>query len=693
MTFVKKQPKTAVINVVDNFNGTDIIDPYRWLEEDSLETHQWIKRENSYTKSIIDRIPEKEKYKKRLEKLYHVDSVGIPVPRRKRYFYLERKGSEDLAVLYVQIGLKGKPKVLIDQNSFSKDKTTVLKTHSPSWNGDLLAYGISQASNDQQSIYVMDTDTGKNLSDIIPAEVYPGSIAWKPDDSGFLYTRRHTNVPEGEEKFHKKLYFHSLGNNFENDQLIYGENLAKEDMPTASISRDDRYLLVTVHIFSSKKEKTEVYFKDLRDKKSKFIPVVKGVNASFYASIQYDTIFVITNYKAPQWKIMSVNVKDIPKGIKGWKNVIQENKKCVINNYRIVQNLIFVVTLENIYSKVKVYSLEGKFINEISLPSIGSVDSITGEQDGHELFLSFSSYLIPTTIYRYDLKSCQLAELKRVRIGIPYKLFTVKQIMFSSKDGTKIPMFLVHKNSIKLTGNNPTLVYGYGGFNADIKPGFNRTIIPFLEDGGIYVDVNLRGGGEFGEKWHKAGMKDKKQNVFDDFIAATQWLIENNYTNPTKLSIFGWSNGGLLVGAAITQHPELFKVAVIGAPVADMLRYHLFYGGRLWIQEYGIADHKNEFKYLLKYSPYHNVRDGKKYPAVLILTADKDDRVHPMHAFKLSAKLQHSNASDNPILIRIEAKAGHSGAASIRRYIEQSSDMWGFIYWQLGMTSNKEQKL
>lgn len=691
MLNVSRQPKSEVLNVVDEIHGVRVADPYRWLEEKTRKTTNWINRQNSYTKSLINKIPVKKRLKQQLKKLYEIDSIGIPFPRGNRYFLIERKGSEDLSILYVQDNLKGKQRVLIDQNKLSKDKTTVIKGWSPSWDGKFLAYSLSEASNDQASIYVMDVDNGKRLPDLIPGHLYPSwYVTWKPDNSGFWYTHRHPKASKGEEKYHQKLYFHSLGTDFKNDPLIFGEDLTKEDIPSAQISKDGRYILITVYVSSSKKEKTEIYFKDLRDIKSDFIPLVKGVDSLFYGSVYKDTIFIVTNYKAPKWKIMSIKVKEAKRGIKAWKTAIPESKNFIVNSCIVIQDHLYVETLEDAHSRLKIYDLKGGFIKEISLPTIGSIGSLTGEEDGEELFFSFSSYLVPSTIYRYDPKSKQTTEFKKVKVEIIEESFAVKQIWYSSKGGTKVPMFLVHKKDLKLDGDNPTLVYGYGGFNLNITPGFDRTLIPFLEDGGIWVDTILRGGGEFGEEWHKAGMQNKKQNVFDDFIAATEYLIKHKYTNTNRLGIFGWSNGGLLVGAVITQRPELFKAAVIGAPVLDMLRYHLFHGGRYWIQEYGSVVNKNEFKYLLNYSPYHNVKEGKEYPAVLILTADKDDRVNPMHAFKMAARLQQANRSGNPVLIRIEIKAGHSGAAPIYKFVEQYADIWGFIYWQLGMVSTKD---
>lgn len=680
-----KPPITPQKIIKETIHGITISDPYRWLEEEGTKTNNWIGQQNNHTKSLLNNIPVKNKIADRLTELYTIDSIGIPVPKENRYFFIERKGSEELSVLYVQDNIKSKPRILIDQNKLSKDKTTVMKGWSPSWDGKLLAYSLSKSSNDQADIYVMDTITGKKLSDVIPKDPYPSwHVTWNPNNSGFWYTHCHPKAPKGEAKYHQKLYFHTLGTDFRDDPLIFGENLAKEDTVTTQISKDGRYLLITVYLSSSKKQKTEIYLKDLSYTESSCIPVIKGINSLFFASIYDDTLFIITNHKAPKWKILSVNVKDVKHGAKTWKTVIPEGKESVIDNYLIIKGNLFVTTLENVHSVLKVYNLQGKFIKEISLPTIGSINVLSGEQDGNELFFNFSSYLIPNIIYRYDLISQRTLEFKKVKIGIRDDLFTVKQIWYFSKDSTKIPMFLIHKKGIKLDGNNPTLIYGYGGFNINMTPTFNRTIIPFLENGGIYVDTILRGGGEFGEEWHKAGMKKKKQNVFNDFLAAAEHLIKHKYTNPNRLGIFGWSNGGLLVGAAITQRPELFKAAVIGAPVLDMLRYHLFHGGRHWIQEYGSIEDASEFKYLLQYSPYHNVDNQTNYPAILLLTTDKDDRVHPMHAFKMAAKLQQA-ISSKPVLIRIETNAGHSGAAPVHKFVEQYTDMWSFLYWQLEM--------
>lgn len=684
----KKSPKTKTVNIVEKIHGIEVVDPYRWLEEDSQEVQEWAEEQNDYSRLFLDKIPARKIIKKRLNKLFRINSIEAPVSKGNRYFFEERKAEDDLGILYVQDGIDGSPRVLIDPNKLSEDKTTVLHSWYPSSDGKLLAYCLSEVGNDQAAVYVLDVSTGKNLSDFIPAEIYPSlysSIEWAPDNSGFWYTHRGFDAPKGEEKFHQKLYFHKLGRDFKDDPVIFGQDIEKEDIPGIEVSKDGRYLLVTVFVASAEKDRTEIYFQDRHNSKKEFLPIVKGIGDTLFSgTFHRDKIYILTNHQAPFWKIVAVDVENATKGIDKWKTVVPEGKY-PINNLVIVDDDLFVETLENVHSELKIYQLDGKFISRIELPTVGSINAVSGNKEGKEFFFEFSSFCFPYTIYRFDLKTRKSTIFKKMDAGIDADLFKVDQVWYASKDGTKIPMFLVYKKSLRLNGKNPAMLYGYGGFNVNESPSFQKNIIPFLENNGIYALASIRGGGEFGEKWHKAGMLEKKQNVFDDFISAAEYLIEKRYTNPGRLAIFGWSNGGLLVGAVLTQRPDLFKVAVIGAPVIDMLRYHKFHGGRHWISEYGSVEDSGQLKYLLSYSPYHNVKDGMNYPAVLILTADKDDRVHPMHAFKMAARLQAANTSENPILIRVEMKAGHGGANPVYKIIEQYADLWSFVFWQLGI--------
>lgn len=679
-----RQPITKKVKVIDEIHGLKVTDPYRWLEEDGKEIQKWVKSQNAFTHSFLNYIPQRKLIKKRLEELFRIDTIGIPVPRGNRYFLQERKKSEDLGVLYVQEGLRGSPRVLIDPNKLTKNKTTILKRWVPSKDGKLLAYSLSEAANDQSSIRILDVDTGKNLRDIIPGEIYPHVSAWETNNEGFWYTRRYHKAPKNEKKLHEKLYFHKLGDDYRNDQLIFGEELAKEDHPWVSISEDGRYLLVTAFINSIGDRKTDLYLFDRKDPKGRFIPIVKGKDALFYGAIHRDSIFIMTNNNAPSWKVVKVRITEVENGVENWGIVIKESEN-IIEGFKLMKDKLFIEALENVHHTLKVYDLNGKFISDINLPDLGSIDSMIGEREGDEMFFGFSSFTIPRVIYRYDLRTNKYSEIKRIDVYFQSDLFKVKQVWYKSKDDTKVPMFLVFKRGLELNGNNPTIIYGYGGFNKSVTPKFNVSIIPFLESGGIYAVANIRGGGEFGEKWHRNGIRDKKQKSFDDFISAAEWLINNRHTSSERLASFGWSNGGLLTAAALTQRPELFKVVIIGAPVSDMIRYHKFFGGRNWIPDYGSAEDPKQFKYLIKYSPYHNIKGNTSYPSVLIVTADKDDRVHPMHAYKMAARLQEVNVSENPIILRVETKSGHGGASSVTRSIEQFTNIWSFVFWQLGV--------
>ncbi|OHA03946.1 MAG: hypothetical protein A3C16_00950 [Candidatus Sungbacteria bacterium RIFCSPHIGHO2_02_FULL_51_29] len=681
---------TRKVDVIDTIHGIRVPDPYRWFENDDEEVKQWLEAQSAKTRSVLDTIVARSSIKERLTQLFRIDTVGIPVPRGSRYFFEERKGDADLSVLYVQDGLDGHSRVLIDPNKLSEDKSTILHGWSPSDDGKLVAYGLSEAANDQASIYVLNVETGENLPDTIPAEIYPSphsSNVWNPDGSGFWYTHRHPDAPKGEEKFHQKLYYHELGRNYQDDPMVFGEDIAKEDIPWAEVSKDGNYLLVTVYKLSGKVESTALYLYDFRNPMKGFVPVVDNLEALFFGGIHRDRVYVQTNLNAPLWKLLSVRIGDILEsglGVDEFDVVIHESEH-KLERFTIVKDNLFVETQENVCSVFRYYLLDGQFVKDVPLATLGSLTGLSSEDEGEEFFFGFTSFLVPHNIYRLDLKSGQIALFKKAEGGVNTDRFTAKQVWYSSKDGTRVPMFLIHKKELKRNGNNPVMLYGYGGFNVSNAPVFSKSAVPFIENGGVYAIANIRGGGEFGEKWHEAGKRGKKQNVFDDFAAAAEWLIAENYTTSNRLAIFGWSNGGLLTATTLTQRPELFKAVVIGAPVTDMLRYHLFFGGRHWIPDYGSVEEQEMFHYLLAYSPYHNVKDGAHYPATLIVTADKDDRVHPMHAYKMAARLQEANASSHPILLRVETKAGHGSAPAIPRLVEMYADIWGFVFQQLEM--------
>ncbi len=683
-----RSTRTRVGKVVDEFFGTPVDDPYRWLEDgEDPEVQAWIETQNGRTRVALDPNPARPWIRQRLTQLLRLGAVGVPVPKRGRYFFEERKGADELPILYVQQGLDGSPRVLLDPNALTLGRTTAVQHWSPSPDGSFLAVGLSEAANDQAAIRVLSVETGEWLDDVIPADLYPSPqvpVEWAHDGRGFWYSRRRADTPTGEEKFHQKLYFHQLGRDFRDDPLIFGASFKKEDFPWVHLSHDGRYLLVNVAIRAERVRRTDVYLHDLWNPSRGFIPIVQNVEAEFFASFHRDRVLIQTNHEAPRWKLVAVRIQEVQDGIVRWEIVVPEGPG-PLETFAAVGDSVIVATLVNVCSVVRCYHLDGRLLSEISLPGPGTVTALRGEEEGSEVFFDFSSFLVPPTVFRYDLARSVLETYRTIDSGIDPGKFEVHQEWFTSQDGTRVPMFLVHKRGLRADGNNPTVLYGYGGFNISLPPAFLTTIVPFIESGGVFARANLRGGGEFGERWHEAGMREKKQNVFDDFLGAAEWLIEQGFTRPSKLAIFGRSNGGLLVGAAITQRPELFQAAIIGAPVLDMLRYHLFHGGRLWIPDYGSVEEPELFPYLLRYSPYHNVRDGEVYPATLLYTADRDDRVHPMHAYKMAALLQAATGSSRPIFLRVEAQAGHQGGVAVSKVVDLFSDVWCFVFEQLRM--------
>jgi len=684
-------PKTKKEDVVDIIHGKEIVDSYRWLEGvDSQETQTWLDKQNDYTKSILEVLPKRKELTQEFENLFYEETIGFPTPRNGYYFFTKRMADEDLAVLYVKKGLDGKPRILVDPNKISKEKgfAVNLAGYGISKDASFVTYGLSEAANDKASIYVMDVQTGLNLKDVIPGEFYPTTTSWSIDNKGFWYTRRKENAPKGEEKFHERVYYHVLGTSFDQDKLIFGESLAKEDNVWAYSTTDGRYLEIFVYVSSEVYRRSEIYLLDLHNPEKGFIPLVKDVKGDedifFQSTIHRDFVYINTNYKAQKGKIERVAISDIEKGMSAWETIIPESSEKIIEDLDVTGEKLFVLTLENVHSVLKEYSLTGQFKKEIILPTLGSSSSVVAEHEGDEGFFQFTSFAYPPTIFRIDFKTDEISAYEKQKIDFDTSEIVSEQVWSESKDKTRVPMFLIHNKNMKQNGKTPTVLYGYGGFGISLTPDFKKQIIPFLQRGGLYVIANLRGGGEFGESWHKSGTKKEKQNVFDDFIGCAEWLIKNQYTNSEHLAISGGSNGGLLVGAVMTQRPDLIKAVVMSVPVADMLRYHLFHGGRHWIPDFGSVEDEDIFPYLLAYSPYHNIKDVE-YPATIIVTSDQDDRVHPGQAFKMLAGLQEKNLSDNPILLRVERRAGHGGAVDISRYISRSVDEWSFLFWQLGV--------
>ncbi len=680
-------PPAREEDLKENIHGVGVADPYRWMEnERDPRLAGWIKAENKLTRQYLDKIPARKKILKRIKELQKVDTIDVPSPRQGLYFTMERKVGQDLGVFYVRKGLHGKKRALIDQNKLSPDKTATVRMIRIARDGSRLAYRVSRMSNDQGSVRVLDVKTGKMMRDSIPEDVYPafyGGVVWEPDGSGFWYSRLANGAPKGTPKLNHKIYYHRLGDDNRRDRMAFGDRIGRDDIPSISVSDDGRYLIASRTITTGKTESNDLYMQDRQGRSKRWRPVVEGYGAQFIKLPHRDKLYILTNHKAPNWKLMEVPFREVLRGMRAWRPVIPAGRY-PIQEVKIIRDRIFVETLENVHSVLEIYDLDGHFLKRIALPTLGSLSGMAGEPEGEEMFFGFTSFVTRFRVYRFDLKTGETGLFDAVRQNVDPERFVIKQVWCRSKDGTKIPLFLVHKKGLGRDGKSPTLLYGYGGFGISTTPSFNPTRLPFLEHGGIYAVANIRGGGEFGEKWHLAGTKGKKQNVFDDFTAAAQWLVRNKYTNPKKLAALGGSNGGLMMGAMVTQRPELFRAVVPMAPVMDMLRFHKFHSGIHWIADYGDPDKPRDSKYLLKYSPYHNLKE-RDYPATLVLTAEGDDRVHPMHAYKFTARLQKLNRSTNPILLRVESKAGHGGAASVSNSADQYADVYAFVFDRLGM--------
>lgn len=675
-----RPPETTVSAVVDTIHGVVITDPYRWLENgERSDVQKWTDQQNSYTRFRLDEIPQRQAIHKRLEELMSIGSLRTPVKRGDRVFYRKRSGTENQPKLYLRVGWENAPEVVIDPNIWSQEGIKAMDWWVPSDDGQLIAYGVSEGGSEKSTLYIRDVSTGQDLPDVIPHTRY-ADIAWLKDNSGFYYTRYPApgTVPGGEENYHQHVFFHKLGGSVNDDPTVFGEGRPKEEMPGISLSPDGRYLLLSLWQGWSK---SEIHFMDLK-KGGEFAPVVKDMDGLFWGQILNHTLYLFTNYKAPHYHIYAIDLRR-PEP-KNWKELIPESD-AILQNFDVVGNHLVVEAMENAYSHLRIYTLEGDLKTEIPLPTMGSVYGINGEWDADDLFFGFESFFLPITVYHYDMKSGNLDIFDQVVTDLDFSGFEHKQSWYKSKDGTKVSMFIVHKKGLKLDGNNFTLLTGYGGFNSSMTPYFSDGAYFWLESGGIYAIPNLRGGGEYGEEWHKAGMFENKQNVFDDFISAAEWLIDQGYTNPKRLATSGGSNGGLLVGAALTQRPDLFQAVVCRVPLLDMVRYHKFDIARLWIPEYGSAEDPDQFEYLHAYSPYHQARKGTDYPAVLLTAGTSDSRVNPLHARKMAALLQSFTISDRPVLLRVETKAGHGVGKPFGKRLEERTDIYSFLFWQLGM--------
>lgn len=667
--------------VTDNYFGTIIADPYRWLENDtSAETAAWVEAENKVTNAYLSKIPFRSKLLKRLTELANYEKISAPGKRYGKWYFSKNNGLQNQSVIYEMDELGGTPRVFLDPNTLSEDGTVALKGIYHSHNGRWTAYSISRSGSDWQEFFVIDKKTGQLTSDHIQWAKFSGA-AWRGD--GFYYSAY--DAPEkGKEFSHvneiQKIYYHKIGTPQSEDVLFYHNPAYPKRFYFVSVNDEETMMYLEE---GGEGSGNNLYVRDLRQDDSRFVQMTSDMDYSYYPIlVKGDSIYLYTNFGAPKGRIM---VTDIHRpGLRDWKDLIPE-QQYTLDGIDIINNLLILTYNRDACDHSYVYGLDGKLHHEVILPGVGSV-GFSGDKKGPECFYTFTSFTQPGTIYRYDIESNTSTLYSAPKVKFRMEDYTSEQVFFESKDGTRVPMFLTYKKGLKRNGKNPVFLYGYGGFNISLGPGFSATRIPFIESGGIYAQVNLRGGGEYGEEWHLAGTKMQKQNVFDDFIAAAEWLISENYTSSEKIAIVGGSNGGLLVGACMTQRPDLFRVAVPEVGVMDMLRYHKFTIGWNWAPDYGTSeDSKEMFEYLYGYSPLHNLKPGTAYPATLVTTADHDDRVVPAHSFKFAATLQECQKGSNPVIIRIDTKAGHGGGKPLAKVLEEQADIYGFIMYNLGM--------
>ena len=678
-------PKAKVAPVEDTVQGHKIVDRYRYLENgDDPDTKQYVEQELAYTRSLLDPLPGRDRINARLSQLLTIGTVGAPQIGGKYYFYTRREGNQNQPVLYVREGLNGTDRVLVDVNKMSTDGTVALDWWFPTDDGKYVAYGTSPNGSEESTLRLVESATGKLLPDTIERTRF-ASVAWKKDNSGFYYTRhpKKGDVPAGEEVYHVKVFYHDLGSDPAKDPLLFGEGRNAQDIPGVSLSEDGRWLLITVFQGWTK---SELYLQDLSSKNPP-VEITTGKEFLYSADFLKGKLYITTNEDAPRYRVLVADATN-PKR-ENWKELIPQTD-AVLQNASVTGGKLFAQYEHNASSELTIFDVDGKKLADIPLPTIGTVFATGGKWDSNELFFGFQSYTVPPSIYRYDLNDGKTSQWAKVDApSIDPSAFEVQQVWYNSKDGTRIPMFVVSKKGIEKNGKNPVLLTGYGGFNVSETPTFSRSMYLWMEHGGIYAVANLRGGAEFGEDWHRAGMLEKKQNVFDDFISAAEYLIAQKYTDKDHLSILGGSNGGLLMGAMITQRPDLFRVVVCAVPLLDMLRYQNFQIAKLWIPEYGSAEDPKQFDWLYAYSPYHHVKAGQEYPAILFMTADTDTRVDPMHAKKMAALMQaeakNGASKEKPILLRIETKAGHGQGKPVTKQIEENTDMYSFLFWQLGV--------
>lgn len=677
-------PQTKKVDHVDDYHGTQVVDPYRWLEDlDSPETRKWVEDENRVTFSWLAQVPARERIRQRLTTLWNYERYGLPHKKGGRYFYTHNDGLQNQSAIYVLERLDAQPRLLIDPNTLSADGTVALTDWVASEDGKLLAYGLAAAGSDWQDWHVLDVASGNKLADHIKWIKF-SRVSWAHDGRGFYYSRYDEPPPDEtytKANYFQKLYYHGLGDKQGKDTLVYKRDDEKEWGFDGEVTDDGAYLVVSV--WRGTDPKNQVFYKDLKQPDAPVVELLKGFEAEFkFIDNDGPLFWFVTDKSAPRRRVIAIDVSKPDE--RNWQSLIPETPD-TLQAASVVGDHFVCRYLHDACSAVKVHDLRGRHVRDVELPDLGSVSGFAGRRDDAETFYSFTSYTAPGTIYRYDVKTGTSGVFRDPKVAYDGSQFEARQDFYKSKDGTRVPIIVVGKKGWKRDGSNPTILYAYGGFNISQSPSFSVSTIAWLEMGGLYAVANLRGGGEYGREWHEAGMLDKKQNVFDDFLAAAQWLIDNKYTSPEKLAIRGGSNGGLLVGAAITQRPELFAAAVPAVGVMDMLRYQKFTIGWAWVNEYGSSDDAKQFQTLIKYSPLQNLKPGTKYPATLITTGDHDDRVVPGHSFKFAAALQAAQAAEKPVLIRIETRAGHGAGTPTTKLIEAAADVLGFLVSTLRM--------
>jgi len=667
-------------DLVETIHGVRVSDPYRWLEDEGgEEVRDWVEAQNALTRRALDALPGRARLRERLSLYLSVGTLGTPSERGGRVFHLRREGSTNQPILHVREGAGGRDRPLVDPNTLSPDGTVALDWWHPSLEGDLLAYGLSSGGSELSVLRIRDVATGRDLPDEIPG-TRACSVAWEPGGQAFYYTRYPSpgSVPAGEEMYHRHVFRHRLGADPAGDERVFGEGREPDAWPVVALSSDGRWLLVAE---SHGWVRTNVYLKDLRGR-GPFVPLVEGPEALYEALVLPDRVLLHTNDGASSYRVFSVDPEAPAR--ESWREIVPPADE-ILQSIQVAGDKVMASYLDDAASRLRVFGLDGRPEGEIELPGPGTIYGMDGRRESAEFYFGFVSFATPPRVYRHDAAKGTTELWDAIQSPVRPEDYEVVRTRYESKDGTRVPVFIVMKKGLPRDGSNPLLLTGYGGFNISLTPNFERDRFVWLERGGILAIACLRGGGEYGEAWHRAGMLDKKQNVFDDFIAAAEYCIREGYTRPDRLAIAGGSNGGLLIGAAITQRPDLFRAAVCAVPLLDMIRYHRFQIARLWIHEYGSADDAEQFEWLRAYSPYHKVEEGARYPATLLMTAESDSRVDPMHARKMAARLQAAQAEGGPpILLRVETKAGHGAGKPLAKQLDAQTDIWSFLYTQIG---------